>query len=206
VSPTEPTVTRYAEPPRPRGLVLMLHGGQQHGDAVVDGRSASWQRSAAMARTISRRASANGTAVWLLRFRQRGWNDGVGPVSDARRALARARDELGEVPVVLLGHSMGARTAVHAADDDLVRGVVALAPWFPAGEPVEALVGKRLVAAHGSQDRITSPRATRAYVERARRAGVAATYVDMGPVGHYLLRRVGAWNDLAAREALGILA
>ena len=37
------------------------------------------------------------------------------------------------MPVVLLGHSMGGRTAVAVADDPSVVGVVALAPWLPAG-------------------------------------------------------------------------
>ena len=200
-----PTVTRYATPSHPTGVVLMLHGGKDRGDDVVDSRSASWRRSAAMARAISTEAKSAGVAVWLLRYRHRGWNGGAGPVSDARWALDRVRAELGALPVALLGHSMGARTAVHVADDPQVRGVVALAPWFPGGEPVAALAGKRLVAAHGSRDRITSARATRAYVERARQAGADASFVDMGRVGHYLLRRVGAWNDLALTRSLELL-
>lgn len=206
MTPPEPSVTRYGATDRPRALVLMLHGGQEHGEQVVGARSLSWQRSAAMARAIAGPARDAGTAIWLLRFRRSGWNDGSAPVADARSALARVREELGALPVVLLGHSMGARTAARVADDDLVQGVVALAPWFPTHEPVAALVGKRLVAAHGTSDRITSPRATRAFVERARRAGADATYVDMGPVGHYLLRRVRAWNELALRESLRTLA
>jgi predicted esterase len=201
-----PTVTQYAAPSRPTGVVLMLHGGKDRGDDAVDSRSASWRRSAAMARAISTEAERAGAAVWLLRYRHRGWNGGAGPVADARWALDRVSAELGTLPVALLGHSMGARTAVHVADDPQVRGVVALAPWLPGGEPVAALAGKRLVAAHGSRDRITSARATRAYVERARRAGADASYVDMGRVGHYLLCRVGAWNDLALTRALEILA
>ena len=200
-----PSLTRYADPAEPRGLVLMLHGGQEHGDTLVDGRNLSWQRSAVMARALSRRAAAAGAAVWLLRFRRRGWNGGAGPVADARWALDRVREELGELPVVLLGHSMGARTAARAAGDELVRGVVALAPWFPEGEPVGALVGKRLVAAHGTGDRITSPRATQEYVERARAAGAEASYVDMGPVGHYLLRGARAWNRVALASSLEML-
>jgi pimeloyl-ACP methyl ester carboxylesterase len=122
-----------------------------------------------------------------------------------RRRTAEVRRELGDLPVVLLGHSMGARTAVHVADDDRVRGVVALAPWFPAQEPVRALAGRSLVAAHGTRDKITSARATRAYVDRARAAGADTSFVDMGPVGHYMLRRVAAWNDLAGTESLRLL-
>ena len=201
-----PTVTQYAAPSRPTGVVLMLHGGKDRSADVVDSRSASWRRSAVMARAISTEAESAGVAVWLLRYRHRGWNGGAGPVSDARWALDRVRAELGAVPVALLGHSMGARTSIHVADDPQVRGVVALAPWFPGGEPVAALAGKRLVAAHGSRDRITSARATRAYVERARQADADASFVDMGRVGHYLLRRVGAWNDLARSRSLELLA
>ena len=200
-----PSLTEYGAPVDPAGVVLMLHGGKQHGSEVVDSRSTSWLRSAAMARAISRQATGAGVALWLLRYRHRGWNGGAGPVEDARWALARLHDHYGQLPVALLGHSMGARTAVHVADHPLVTGVVALAPWFPPGEPVTALTGKRLVAAHGTADRVTSPQATRAYVERAGRVAAEATYVDMGAVGHYLLRRVASWNELALTRSLALL-
>lgn len=202
---TGPSLTQYAAPTAPRGVVLMLHGGKERGQEVVDGRSASWRRSSSMAESISPRVEAAGAAVWLLRYRRRGWNGGHGPVEDARWALAQVREEIGDVPIVLLGHSMGARTAVHVADDPQVRGVVALAPWFPADEPVAALAGRTLVAAHGSRDHITSPKATRSYVGRARDIGSDASYVDMGRAGHYMLRRVSAWNELAAAEAVTLL-
>jgi len=201
---TGPSTTSYAAPPSPRGVVLVLHGGTEHSRQVVDGRSASWRRAAALARSVAAEAEAFGAEVRLLRYGHRGWNGGA-PVEDARWALGEVRRELGDLPVVLLGHSMGARTAVHVADDPVVRGVVALAPWFPQGEPVRALAGRTLVAAHGRSDRITSARATRAFVDRARLAGADASFVDMGRVGHYLLRRVAAWNELAAAESLKLL-
>jgi dienelactone hydrolase len=126
--------------------------------------------------------------------------------ADARAALAAVRREHGPVPVVLLGHSMGARTAVHVADDPSVVGVVALAPWFPRDEPVAALSGRLLLAAHGRRDRITSYRATAEFVARARAVADRAELRDMGRAGHYLLVRAAAWNDVAAGGVLDQLA
>lgn len=201
-----PTLTEHARPEAPRALVLMLHGGKDRGHTPVDGRSASWRRSAAMAGALAEGFADAGVAVWLLRYRHRGWNDGAGPVADARWALARARERLSGLPVVLLGHSMGARTSVRVADDEAVRGVVGLAPWLPGDDPVSALAGRRLVAAHGRSDHITSPRATRAFLARAEAAGAEASYVDMGRVGHYMLRRVADWNRVALNSTLAVLA
>ena len=131
---------------------------------------------------------------------------GAARIADARSALDAVREELGDVPVCLLGHSMGGRTAVHVADDPSVRGVVALAPWLPPGESVEALRGKTLYAAHGSRDRITSARGTAAYVRRAAEVADVAEFTDMGPLGHYLLRRRGEWNRVALELSLRVLA
>jgi pimeloyl-ACP methyl ester carboxylesterase len=206
VSAADPFWTRYDASVRPRALILMLHGGKDRSHDAVGGRSLSWRRSALMQREIALMAREADVSVWLLRFGTRGWNGGTGRIAEARRALAEVRRELGDVPVCLLGHSMGARAAVHLADDPNVRGVVALAPWLPAGESVAALAGKHLRAAHGRRDRITSFRATAAYVERAKAVAASAELHDMGPVGHYLLRDRAAWNDWALTSALEVLA
>ncbi|MEO6509746.1 MAG: alpha/beta fold hydrolase [Nocardioides sp.] len=197
--------TRYDASIQPQALVLMLHGGKDRGEQVVDGRSLSWRRSASMQREVARRFQEAGASTWLLRFARRGWNGGVDRIADARRALDDVRRELGDVPVVLLGHSMGGRTAVHVADDPSVRGVVALAPWLPPGESVTALAGKDLYAAHGRRDRITSARGTAEYVRRASEVAAHTEFHDMGNVGHYLLRERTAWNDFAVDSALRVL-
>jgi predicted esterase len=190
------------------GIVLMLHGGARTGTRPVGVRSASFWRTTAMRDALEPRVLDNGLSVWLLRFGVRGWNAGAGldpsPVPDARWALDRSAEEHPGVPVVLLGHSMGARTAVHVADHPSVVGVVALAPWLEPSDPVRRLAGRHLIAGHGSRDRITSARTTRAYVDQARGVAATADFVDLGPLGHYLLRGAADWNRFALRSTLEI--
>jgi hypothetical protein len=83
--------------------------------------------------------------------------------------------------------------------------VVALAPWLPGDEPVGRLRGKHLAAAHGRSDRITSFRSTQAFVRRAGSVAASADLTDMGPVGHYMLRRVRAWNDFALSRSVAMV-
>jgi pimeloyl-ACP methyl ester carboxylesterase len=190
----------------PRAVVVVLHGGKDRSRAPVTGRSLSWQRGLALARTLGRRLEDDRIAVRLLRYRTVGWNgDGADQVADARGALDRVRDELGELPVVLVGHSMGGRTACHAADHPSVRGVVALAPWLPPSDPVTGLRGKELHAAHGRRDRITRARDTRAYVDRARAVASATSFTDMGDRGHYMLSGIHAWNAFTLDRVRRIL-
>jgi predicted esterase len=202
---TAPSLTRH-DVEDPRALILMLHGGKADGHAPVDDRSASWRRSRWMMAHITGRAARAGVGVWLLRYGVRGWNaratSGPSPVPDARWALDEVRRELGDLPVVLLGHSMGARTAVAVAGDPNVTGVVALAPWLPADEPVRTLQGKHLAAAHGRADKITSARATRTFVQRAEAVAASAEFHDMGRVGHYMFRGIPDWNRFAITRSL----
>ena len=189
-----------------RALVLVLHGGKQTSSQPVDGRSASWKRMASMQRSITPKLQEDGVGTWLLRYRTRGWNHGA-PVADARWALDQVRRELGDLPVVLLGHSMGARTAAYVADDPSVVGVVALAPWWQSDDPVSALRGKPVAAAHGRADKITSARMTRAFLHRAggpEGRASATEFHDMGRVGHYMFRGVAAWNEFATSRSLAL--
>ncbi len=201
-----PTLRRYDAPGRSRAAVLVLHGGRPESRRTVDGRSASWQLMLGLTKSLAQTVQDEGVSAWSLRYRYRGWNGGGDPVADTRWALDRVRRELGEVPVVLVGHSMGGRVALHAADDPCVVGVVALAPWVADDTPVGTLAGRHLVAAHGRRDHLTSYAATRAYVDRAGRTADSARFVDMGPLGHYLIRGRKQWREVMVRESLALLA
>lgn len=204
---TDPHLTRHdTVDGSARAMVLLLHGGKPRSTQAVDGRSASWRRVLWLQREITDRAHEAGVGVWSVRYRTRGWNHGSEPQADARWALEQLRAEVGEVPVVLLGHSMGARVAVHVADDPSVVGVVGLAPWWSAEDPVQTLAGRRLRAAHGRRDRITSFRETARYVERAAAVADSAELHDMGALGHYMLAGSRRWHDVAAESVLEVLA
>ncbi|MEO5664111.1 MAG: alpha/beta fold hydrolase [Nocardioides sp.] len=202
---TDPHLTKLDVDGPPRAIILVLHGGKPRSHQPVDGRSASWRRAMWLQRDIASRAHAAGVGVWSLRYRERGWNGGADRIADARSALDAVRTAHGDVPVVLLGHSMGARVAVHAADDVSVVGVVGLAPWWSAEDPASTLAGRDLRAAHGRRDRITSFKETSRYVERARHVADSAELRDMGALGHYMLTGSATWHGVAVDSSLELL-
>ncbi|MBM4511413.1 alpha/beta fold hydrolase [Rhodococcus hoagii] len=110
--------------------MLVLPGGK----ASDRRRSKPWQaadlRMSSFTRTLRR--SCPEVEVRQVRYLLRGWNGADrSPVHDVRRILDDLRPA--QTPVVLVGHSMGARVAAVVADDPLVCGVLALAPWWRRG-------------------------------------------------------------------------
>ena len=167
----------------------MLHGGKDRRASRVDGRSPSLAPLALVQDHVSGRRSRARRRGGCCATRPAAGTTGrlsPVPVPDARWALDDVRRELGDVPVVLLGHSMGGRTAVAVADDPSVVGVVAWHPGCRAGEPVEPLAGKPLAAAHGRSDKITSFRQTRAFCRAAEDVASSVELVDRGRIGHYM--------------------
>lgn len=152
---------------------------------------------------IGRRVRPHGVAVWRLHYRFRGWNaPEESPVADARWALDEVLRQHGDVPVVLLGHSMGGRVAVNVADHSTVRHLVLLAPWLPDGETVAAVNGRRVLILHGDKDRTTSLEASKDWAARAR---TTSTLVDVEPIRggeHAMIRQARLWHELAAGSVI----
>lgn len=200
---SSPTLVELPLPASVRAVALVLHGGRERSYDAAHPSQLTAVRMRPFARALHRRGTDIGLAVASLGYRYRGWNGAEeSPVADARWALAQLRDRHGDVPVVLVGHSMGGRTALRVGGDDAVAGVIALAPWLPPKDPVDQLAGTPVLIAHGNLDFVTSPRASRHFADRAREAGAAVTYVTVHGDNHAMLLRPGRWHRLTARTAL----
>jgi pimeloyl-ACP methyl ester carboxylesterase len=187
-------------PDAPPAVVLLLHGGRSASRESGGRRRLTYWRMRPFARG-PRRA---GLAVYLLRYRYRGWN---GAARDAQRDAAAGLAEIAErhpgVPVVLVGHSMGGRAALGAAGAPNAVAVCALAPWLDGSDPVDQLAGRTVLIAHGDRDRWTSPRASFEYAVRAKRVTGRVARFEVPGAGHFLLSRPGRWHRLVTRFVAG---
>jgi dienelactone hydrolase len=187
------------------GVVVVAHGGQSSSTEPTGTTQPAVLRMVPIAAAVRRALRGSGTVVLRPRFTLRGWNgDQASPVGDLNRALDDIVAAHGPVPVVLIGHSMGARAAMRAAGHPAVYGVAGLAPWLPLGEPVEQLAGRRVLVAHGTADAVTNPQETWAYVERAR-AVTQVTAIEVRDGDHPMVRRARLWHAVAAEFARTVL-
>ncbi|MFB6889721.1 alpha/beta hydrolase [Kitasatospora sp. NPDC056327] len=193
-------------PERPGAAVLVLHGGKEHDLDRPGPLNLAGLRMAGFVHALRRETAGADVAVGTVRYRHRGWNgERADAARDAVAALDALAEELGPVPTVLVGHSMGGRAALRAAGHPAVTGVVALAPWCPAGDPCEQLAGRDVLMLHGDLDRITSPADTRAFAARGRAAGARVCGYTVVGTGHTLMRRIPDWHRATARLSAGLL-
>lgn len=189
-----PGVDLVRHPSGATDLVLLAHGGMEHSRADPHLWRPALLRMWPFA--VAARSAAPKAAIGLMRYRYRGWNGtAADPAADIRAVL----DDLPSViqRVFLIGHSMGGRAVVAAGDHPRVAGVLALAPWLPAGEPLTAL-RPPVTFVHGADDRMTDPAGTMAYAARLRAAGVAVTTYSLSGEAHAMLRRPKDWDRLVA--------
>ena len=184
-----------------RGVVVVAHGGREVSTAPNTAVHAAVLRMIPLAGAVGRAVQGEGVVVRRPRFRLRGWNGAqASPVGDLTDVLDGIRSEFGPVPVVMIGHSMGARAAMRAAGHPSVAAVAGLASWLPPGEPVDQLAGRRILLAHGTADPITRPAETWAYAERAQ-AVTSVTEIEVRDGEHTMLRRASLWHAVAAAFA-----
>ncbi|SFO56452.1 Alpha/beta hydrolase family protein [Geodermatophilus obscurus] len=179
-----------------RAVAVFAHGGTVASVEPPRERALSLVRMRAIQEAVSQAAAGRGVETYLVRYRVAGWNGAAADAhADVRWALDQVRERHGDVPVVLVGHSMGGRAVLRAGDDPSVAAVCGLAPWTPPGEPVGHLRGRSVVLAHGRGDRWVPARLSAEFAVRAQRAGARIARFTL-PGGHGMLRRVGAWHAL----------
>lgn len=187
-------------------VALVLHGGRERSTEPVGPGQLAVRRMQPFARALARAGGEQGLAVWSLQYRFRGWNgDDRSPVADATWALDQVQERHGDVPVVLVGHSMGGRTAVWVAGHPRVVGLAALAPWLPLGEPSEQVAGRAVLVAHGRLDTTTSPHGSLEWARRAATVTDRIWRVEVRWERHGMLWRARFWHTFTTRYALAIL-
>ncbi|EPH41339.1 alpha/beta fold hydrolase [Streptomyces aurantiacus] len=186
--------------------MLLLHGGHEYGTSAPGPWNLPAVRMLPFERAARRATAEHAVLIGRVRYRCRGWNgERADAARDAEAALSELAEIAGDLPTVLVGHSMGARAALRAGGAPGVRGVVGLAPWCPPEDPVRHLDGRRVVLLHGDRDRVTDPQASVDFCARARTAGAHASFVEVRGSGHAMLRRAAAWHGLTARAVTGLL-
>jgi predicted esterase len=206
------TLTRMDRVPRlsftthgapPDAIALLLHGGSVDSFASVRGFDPAVLRLIPFGRRVFR-AGGGRIALAKLRYAVRGWNgERESPLADARWALDRIAERFGDLPIGLVGHSMGGRVALRVVDHGVanswgVRSVAALAPWLPDGEPIPVLGDRALLLAHGTADRTTDPAKTIELADKLAAAGGDVELMTFPGARHSMLFPARPWHDLVA--------
>jgi dienelactone hydrolase len=191
---TEPRLEARPGDGATTAVALFCHGGTAASIEPPRERALSLVRMRAVEQFVSTAAADRGLTTCLLRYRVAGWNGVAADAhADVRWALDRIRADHGDVPIVLVGHSMGGRAVLRAGGQPQVGAVCALAPWTPPGEPVAHLRGRTVAILHGRGDRWVPAALSADFALRAQKAGAhVARFTVAG--GHSMIRRAPVWH------------
>jgi predicted esterase len=194
----EPSLRFTGGGAQPEAVVLLLHGGEPHQLAPVRPFDISVLRMFPFGRSVLG-AGGGRLTVATLRYAVRGWNgDRESPLPDTRWAIDRIAERYGDVPVGLVGHSMGGRVALRVGNYPGVRSVAALAPWLPEGEPIPSMDGRTVLLAHGTADTRTDPLETFELAGRFAAEGIDVQLVKFAGAHHSMIFPARPWHDLVA--------
>jgi pimeloyl-ACP methyl ester carboxylesterase len=189
---------RGTMPASPEGVVLVLHGGGEKGFGPMPWWEGPVLRMKPFAMAIERRARGR-LAVVRLKNRYFGWNGTEQtPLTDGRWALDQVRARYPDLPVAMVGHSMGGRVITHLAGEPGVTTIVGLAPWVVEGDPRLGRPGLDVLFMHGAKDTTTDPRRTRALADTLRGQGADVTLRIVEGEGHAMLRHARIWHSEVA--------
>ena len=190
-------------PRDPEGVVLALHGGAaREGSPVVSPAQLSVLRMIPVARRLAR-AGRGRLAVLRLLNSSRGWVDRHTPVDDTIWALGQVRERYGDLPVSLVGHSLGGRAALLAGEQEGVRSVVALNPWVYPDQSGD-LRGRPTLIVHGLADRIALPDRSAALARRLART-TDVGYIAIPDAKHAMLRHGRRFETYASEFVVATL-
>lgn len=171
-----------------RGAVLLLPGGEVMGTRRPSGlpAAAMWP----LARYLARAGREEGLTTHILHYRYNGWNgESAHPAHDAQWGVEEMVRRYGDIPLCLVGMSMGARAALRAAGHEAVVSVVALAPWLPVvpdPDPVKQLAGRKILIAHGTRDNEADPELSYRFAQRVKKANPDICRFEVHSDGHTL--------------------
>jgi len=196
--PRSPALEQRAATGETRGIALFCHGGTATSVEPPRDRALSLVRMRAFEQFVHRTTGDQGIGTALVRYRVAGWNgEAADAFSDVRWAIDQLREQHGtDVPIVLVGHSMGGRAALRAGGEPSVTAVCALAPWTPPGEPVMHLRDQTVAILHGRGDRWVPARLSAEFAVRARRARARVARFEIEG-GHTMVRKAHRWHTFA---------
>jgi pimeloyl-ACP methyl ester carboxylesterase len=201
----QPQLTEGQETGEVKGVALLLPGGKVRSHRGPLKLAELGLRE--LQTELVERGRPHGIAVHLLRYRYAGWNGAdADTAADTRWALDRLAERYGEVPVVLIGNSLGGRAAFREAGRANVAGVAGLAPWLPEGDPVDQLAGRRVLIIHGDRDRGEAGAAkSLAFAERALAVTPALARYEVPGAGHWLVKQADDLRALTTAFVLSVL-